>query len=152
MHAYKHIYTNINHSPAYTYVRTRSYTCTHIGTRVNYRLHTHTHTQLYIQTHSLHSVDYMLMCHCVTQTDVVDDIPTVKFVYIQWVGNDVKPLSKAKISTHKGALEEMFYVSLYMCKMVTVLALVATIYSHLVMHTHTVEIFHNRHFGPFLAT
>lgn len=42
-------------------------------------------------------------------TDVVDDIPTVKFVYIQWVGNDVKPLSKAKISTHKGALEEMFY-------------------------------------------
>lgn len=48
----------------------------------------------------------------VVQTDVVDDIPTVKFVYIQWVGNDVKPLSKAKISTHKGALEEMFYVSL----------------------------------------
>lgn len=48
----------------------------------------------------------------VPQTDIVDDIPTVKFVYIQWVGNDVKPLSKAKISTHKGALEEMFYVSL----------------------------------------
>jgi len=52
--------------------------------------------------------------HCIfVQTDVVDDIPTVKFVYIQWVGNDVKPLSKAKISTHKGALEEMFYVSFF---------------------------------------
>lgn len=51
-------------------------------------------------------------CIFVMQTDIVDDIATVKFVYLQWMGNDVKPLSKAKISTHKGALEEMFYVSL----------------------------------------
>ena len=63
-----------------------------------------------------------MLCH-VIQTDVVDDIPTVKFVYVQWVGNDVKPLSKAKISTHKGALEEMFYVSLCMNEMVTGLTL-----------------------------
>ena len=61
--------------------------------------------------HDLHEL-CMYIIHFVVQTDIVDDIPTVKFVYIQWVGNDVKPLSKAKISTHKGALEEMFYVSL----------------------------------------
>lgn len=57
-------------------------------------------------------VHLCIVHYVVAQTDIVDDIPTVKFVYIQWVGNDVKPLSKAKISTHKGALEEMFYVSL----------------------------------------
>jgi len=50
-------------------------------------------------------------CWLILQTDVVDEIPTVKFAYISWVGENVKPMSKAKISTHKGALEEMFYVS-----------------------------------------
>ncbi|XP_028402756.1 uncharacterized protein LOC114525569 [Dendronephthya gigantea] len=42
-------------------------------------------------------------------TDVVDDISTVKFVYIQWVGDNVKPLVKAKISTHKADLEQIFF-------------------------------------------
>lgn len=42
-------------------------------------------------------------------TDVVDDISTVKFVYVQWVGENVKPLVKAKISTHKADLEEIFH-------------------------------------------
>jgi hypothetical protein len=41
----------------------------------------------------------------------VDDISTVKFVYIQWVGENVKPLVKAKISTHKADLEQIFFVS-----------------------------------------
>jgi len=41
-------------------------------------------------------------------TDVVDEIPTVKFVYIQWVGESVKTMTRAKISTHKGDLEEVF--------------------------------------------
>ncbi|XP_013378948.1 uncharacterized protein LOC106150598 [Lingula anatina] len=41
-------------------------------------------------------------------TDVVDDITTVKFVYILWMGDKVKPMSRAKVSTHKGAVEEMF--------------------------------------------
>ncbi|KAH3796146.1 uncharacterized protein LOC127838019 [Dreissena polymorpha] len=41
-------------------------------------------------------------------TDMVDDITTVKFVYIIWVGNSVKPMTKAKISTHKGTLEAAF--------------------------------------------
>lgn len=42
---------------------------------------------------------------------MVDEIATVKFVYIQWVGEGVKPMSKAKISTHKGDIEKIFYVS-----------------------------------------
>ncbi|XP_046857958.1 uncharacterized protein LOC124451386 [Xenia sp. Carnegie-2017] len=42
-------------------------------------------------------------------TDVVDDISTVKFVYIQWVGDNVKPMVKARISTHKADLEKIFH-------------------------------------------
>ncbi|XP_048776315.1 uncharacterized protein LOC125680661 [Ostrea edulis] len=41
-------------------------------------------------------------------TDTVDDITTVKFVYIGWVGCNVKPMMKAKISTNKGIIEENF--------------------------------------------
>lgn len=41
-------------------------------------------------------------------TDTVDDITTVKFVYIQWVGCNVKPMMRAKISTNKGIVEEAF--------------------------------------------
>jgi hypothetical protein len=44
-------------------------------------------------------------------TDIVDDISTVKFVFIQWVGEDVKPMSKAKISTHKSEIEKVFVSS-----------------------------------------
>ncbi|KAK3733450.1 hypothetical protein QZH41_009892, partial [Actinostola sp. cb2023] len=45
-------------------------------------------------------------------TDVVDGIPTVKFVFIQWVGVDVKPMTKGKISTYKSTIEKVFSVSL----------------------------------------
>lgn len=39
--------------------------------------------------------------------DVIDDhIPSAKFVFIQWVGEKVKPMVKAKLATHKGALAE----------------------------------------------
>ena len=55
-------------------------------------LHTHTHTHTHIQT------------------DVVDDIPTVKFAFIQWLGESVKPMAKAKISTFKGTMEDIFKV------------------------------------------
>ncbi|KAK3740051.1 hypothetical protein QZH41_016333, partial [Actinostola sp. cb2023] len=41
-------------------------------------------------------------------TDVVDGIPTVKFVFIQWVGVDVKPMTKGKISTYKSTIEKVF--------------------------------------------
>lgn len=41
-------------------------------------------------------------------SDQVDDITTTKFVYIMWVGEKVKPMTKAKVATHKGSLEEMF--------------------------------------------
>ncbi|KAJ8300123.1 hypothetical protein KUTeg_021642 [Tegillarca granosa] len=41
-------------------------------------------------------------------TDTVDDITTTKFVYINWIGSKTKPMTKAKVSTHKGAAEEIF--------------------------------------------
>lgn len=41
-------------------------------------------------------------------TDSVDDITTTKFVYINWIGSKTKPMTKAKVSTHKGAAEEAF--------------------------------------------
>lgn len=37
-----------------------------------------------------------------------EGITSVKFVYIMWVGAAVKPIVKAKLSTHKGGLEEIF--------------------------------------------
>jgi hypothetical protein len=44
----------------------------------------------------------------------VDGFSTVKFAFIQWVGENVKPVAKAKVSTQKGALENHFKVSWYM--------------------------------------
>lgn len=41
-------------------------------------------------------------------TDQMDGITTVKFVYIVWIGEDTKPMTRAKISTHKGVAEETF--------------------------------------------
>ena len=35
----------------------------------------------------------------------------MKFVFIQWVGEDVKPMTKGKISTHKSTVEKTFHVS-----------------------------------------
>lgn len=43
--------------------------------------------------------------------DVVDEISTVKFVFITWVGEGVKPMTKGKISTHKSTVEKVFHVS-----------------------------------------
>jgi hypothetical protein len=40
-------------------------------------------------------------------TDVVDDIPTVKFVYILWCGEGVRPLTRGKLTTAKGDIEEL---------------------------------------------
>jgi hypothetical protein len=34
----------------------------------------------------------------------------VKFAFIQWVGESVKPMAKAKLSTFKGSLEDLFKV------------------------------------------
>lgn len=41
--------------------------------------------------------------------DEVDGISTVKFVFIQWVGENVKPMTKGKISTHKSTVEKAFH-------------------------------------------
>ena len=40
----------------------------------------------------------------------MDDIDTIKFVFVQWVGETVKPMSKAKASTHRGAIDDYFKV------------------------------------------
>ena len=42
--------------------------------------------------------------------DKIDDIPTVKFVFIQWIGESTKIMTKAKVATHKGGLEDVFKV------------------------------------------
>ena len=58
---------------------------------------------------------YLLFCTLfflsVLQVDVVDDITTVKFVFITWVGENVKPMTKGKISTHKSTVDKAFHVS-----------------------------------------
>lgn len=41
--------------------------------------------------------------------DTVDGIATVKFVFITWVGENVKPMTKGKISTHKSTIEKAFH-------------------------------------------
>lgn len=35
----------------------------------------------------------------------------MKFVFIQWVGENVKPMTKGKTSTHKSTVEKAFHVS-----------------------------------------
>jgi len=40
--------------------------------------------------------------------DVYENIPTVKFVFIYWLGSKVSVMKKAKISVHKGKVNEMF--------------------------------------------
>ena len=46
----------------------------------------------------------------------MDGIATVKFVFITWVGENVKPMTKGKISTHKSTIEKAFHVSFLSCK------------------------------------
>ena len=48
---------------------------------------------------------------CDSQQDQVDGITTVKFVFITWVGENVKPMTRGKMSTHKSTIEKTFHVS-----------------------------------------
>lgn len=41
-------------------------------------------------------------------TDKVDNSTTVKFFFINWVGDAVPPLFKGRITSHKGTVEEIF--------------------------------------------
>eukprot|EP01027_Heterolobosea_sp_BB2_P013780 GEZU01019834.1.p4 GENE.GEZU01019834.1~~GEZU01019834.1.p4 ORF type:complete len:119 (+),score=44.07 GEZU01019834.1:852-1208(+) len=42
-------------------------------------------------------------------TDTLDkDITAVRFIFIHWVGDEVKPMVKGRVSTHIGALDEFF--------------------------------------------
>jgi len=44
------------------------------------------------------------ICYCLLRViDVIDEHPTVKFVYITWIGSGVKFMQKAKITPHKGS-------------------------------------------------
>lgn len=38
-------------------------------------------------------------------TEVIDKSVTVKFVFVYWLGDDVPPMAKARVTTHKGAVE-----------------------------------------------
>ncbi|ESN93342.1 hypothetical protein HELRODRAFT_194138 [Helobdella robusta] len=41
-------------------------------------------------------------------SDVYDSIQTVKFVYIYWIGEKVKPMTKGKLSAYAGPIEKLF--------------------------------------------
>jgi len=41
-------------------------------------------------------------------SDKIDDINTVKFVYFSWVGPEVKPMIRGKVSTFAGPVEKIF--------------------------------------------
>lgn len=43
--------------------------------------------------------------------EIIDQSTTVKFCFIHWLGSKVAPTTKAKITTHKGAVEQLFSVS-----------------------------------------
>lgn len=53
--------------------------------------------------------DDMVVYGLLRVQDEVDGILTVKFVFIQWVGEGVKPMTKGKISTHKSTVEKVFH-------------------------------------------
>jgi len=40
--------------------------------------------------------------------DIVDSSVTVKFFYVNWVGEEVNAMTKGRIATHKGQIEEFF--------------------------------------------
>lgn len=40
--------------------------------------------------------------------DVLDGIKTIKFVYIYWIGDEVKPMTKGKVSSVTGTVERCF--------------------------------------------
>lgn len=55
--------------------------------------------------------EFCLFVFSFHKQDVVDGITTVKFVFITWVGENVKPMTKGKISTHKSTIDKAFHVS-----------------------------------------
>ena len=65
-------------------------------------------------------LDFVYLSFFFHQQDVVDGITTVKFVFITWVGENVKPMTKGKISTHKSTIEKAFHVS-FVIKIILIL-------------------------------
>jgi len=56
----------------------------------------------------VHFDDRQAMYALYRTMDTYDDIRTVKFVYIYWVGESVKPLTKGKLSAYTGPVEQLF--------------------------------------------
>lgn len=52
--------------------------------------------------------DSQVMFALYRTTDVYDEIQTVKFVYLYWIGERVKPLTKGKVSAYSGPVEKIF--------------------------------------------
>ncbi len=44
------------------------------------------------------------------QVEVVDTIPRNRFVYVQWIGERSRPMAKAKTTTHRTQIVELFQV------------------------------------------
>jgi len=53
------------------------------------------------------------VCYClVRQTDQIDDSITVKFAFINWIGDNTPRMQKAKVSIHRGGVTNLIGVSL----------------------------------------
>jgi hypothetical protein len=47
------------------------------------------------------------------RTNQFDESLTVKFVFVYWVGEKIDRMHRARLGTHKGAIEEFFAVSYF---------------------------------------
>ncbi|KAK2164801.1 hypothetical protein NP493_1398g00049 [Ridgeia piscesae] len=53
-------------------------------------------------------LDDQVMYALYRTSDCIDDIKTVKFVYIYWIGEKTRPLMKGKVSAYSGPIQHIF--------------------------------------------
>ncbi|KAI0208924.1 hypothetical protein LSAT2_006397 [Lamellibrachia satsuma] len=53
-------------------------------------------------------LDDQVMYALYRTSDCIDDIKTVKFVYIYWIGEATRPLMKGKVSAYSGPIQQIF--------------------------------------------
>jgi hypothetical protein len=46
-------------------------------------------------------------------TEKIDESQTVKFCFVNWVGEKINRMQRAVLGTHSGAVKELFAVSLF---------------------------------------